>query len=94
MAKDYSNDTILLEDLKQRNPKAYEFLYNSSIIRLTILAVSILNDEEAAKDLLQEFFTDFWDQELYNNINVSLRAYLYYTVRNRSFRRKKLGAKV
>lgn len=91
MPKQFGNDIILLDELKKRNAKAYEYLYNTTIVRLSILAVSILKNEEQAKDLLQEFFSDLWEHRLYENVNVSLKAYLYYTVRNRAFRFKKVN---
>src|SRR5688572_9807989 len=85
MSKDYSNDRVLLEELKRRSTKAYRYLYLNTRNRLYTLALSILQDEEAAKDLIQEFYTDLWAERLYENVNVSLKAYLYYAVRNRAF---------
>src|SRR5690349_15226101 len=85
MPTKYTDDSILLQELKKHNPAAYKYFFVSSRIRLYVLAVSILRDEEGAKDLLQEFYTDFWANRLYGNINTSLSAYLYITIRNRAF---------
>lgn len=89
MAKNFSDEQILLEELRNRNAKAYKHLYLNSRNRLFALAFTILKDQESAKDLLQEFFTDFWDHQLYDNISFSVKAYLYYAVRNRAYNYKK-----
>ncbi len=89
MPKKYTDDNILLHHLKQHSEEAYKAFYTGSRVRLYVLAVSILRDEEAAKDLLQEFYTDFWENRLYININVSLKAYLFASIRNRAFTYKK-----
>lgn len=89
MAKNFSDELILLEELRNRNARAYRHLYQSSRNRLFALAFAILKDQEAAKDLIQEFFTDFWDHKLYDNISFSVKSYLYYAVRNRAFNYRK-----
>ena len=89
MTKNYLNDTILLEELKKRSDGAYKYFYTSTRARLFVLAFSILDNEEMAKDVLQEFYTDFWERKLYENVSVSLKAYIYTAVKNRAIQSKK-----
>jgi RNA polymerase sigma-70 factor (family 1) len=84
MAKDYTDNLVLLEGLKKKDIRAFEFLYRNSRNRLYVLAFSFLGDAETAKDLLQDFFFDFWHNHLAAKIDTSLNAYLFNAVRNRS----------
>lgn len=45
--------------------------------------MDIVNDEETAKDIVSEVFTDLWE-DLPERQQINLEAYLYTTVRNRS----------
>jgi RNA polymerase sigma-70 factor (family 1) len=84
VVKDYSNDIVLLEQLKKRDARAYEFLYAISRNRLFLLVDSIIHNEDAAKDLVQEFFADLWQHKLYNNVRFSIKSYVYHALRNRA----------
>jgi RNA polymerase sigma-70 factor (family 1) len=84
MAKNYLNEDILLQSLKNKDSKAFEYLFNDSRNRLFILVVSIVSDPEVAKDIVQEFFIDFWHYELYNKVRVSIKSYLYTALHSRA----------
>ena len=86
MPADLSNDIILLAALRTRDLRAFDHLYRSSRNRLHVLAYSIVHDSEAARDLVQEFFIDFWQKRSYENINGSLSAYLVSAIRNRAIK--------
>jgi RNA polymerase sigma factor (sigma-70 family) len=86
MDKDYRDDSFLLERLKNHDVKAYEFLYISARKRLLVLAVSIVNDQETAKDLVHEMFEEFWENRAYENIKISLKSYLYNSMRYKALR--------
>ncbi len=68
---------------------AFEELYVHSRERLFVYAFSLLKDENAAQDLVQELFVDFWENQLFRNIHSELIAYLVRSVRNRCFDYKK-----
>jgi RNA polymerase sigma-70 factor (ECF subfamily) len=84
MPKDYSDNTVLLASLKEQDLRAFDYLYNSTRNRLLVLAYAIVKDEEAARDMVQDFFLDFWDKELYKDIQESLKYYLTRSIRNRA----------
>lgn len=46
-------------------------------------AIGYLEDEQEAKDVVQELFIDLWHKKLYMGINSSLKNFLYAACRNR-----------
>ena len=89
MQKDDAAYNHLLVRLKLRDLNAFNELYKTARNRLLVLAFYIINDEEAAKDLVQEFFIDLWEKALYNNIEGSLKNYLITAIRNRAIKYQK-----
>jgi RNA polymerase sigma factor (sigma-70 family) len=65
------------------NKEALEMLFKKYYKLLTISAFYLLKDEMEAEDMVQAFFVDFWERQLFNNINSSLKAYLTTAIRNR-----------
>lgn len=78
---DYSQ---LLRALKAFDLDAFDMLYLNTREKLFTYSFSILKDETAAQDLVQDFFIDFWENKLFLNINTGLIGYLMRSVRNRS----------
>ena len=76
--------TILLEQLKTFDINAFEALYVHTRERLFVYAFSILKEEGAAQDIVQELFVDLWEKRLFLNIHTGLIGYLVRSVRNRS----------
>lgn len=88
MSKDYSDTATLLQSLTENDLQAFTYLYNQSRKRLFIIAYFILQDKEAAKDVVQDFFADFHENRGFENI-VSLYGYMARSVRNRALNLKK-----
>lgn len=86
MAIGNSNYTLLLARLRQHDPAAFDDLFHHARKRLYVLAYSITGDPEGAKDVVQEFFIDFWVHRRYENIEQSLEYYMVYAVRNRALK--------
>src|ERR1700761_6519527 len=85
MTDNYSDNAVLLKSLARRDLKAFEYLYQHSRNRLYVLALSILRDENAARDLIQDLFIDLWHFRLFETITSSINAYLFQSVRNRAY---------
>src|SRR5262245_35203524 len=81
--------TRLLESLKRGDSEALTELYELSRERLFALAYTIIRDEESSKDLVQDFFIDLWENQLYNRITGSLKNYIARSIWNRSINLKK-----
>jgi RNA polymerase sigma-70 factor (ECF subfamily) len=88
MLDNYLDNAILLKALSRRDLKAFEWLYQHSRNRLYVLALSILRDEDAARDLTQDLFIDLWYFRIFETITISLNAYLFQSVRNRAYNYK------
>jgi RNA polymerase sigma-70 factor (family 1) len=88
MSDHYTDNVLLLKSLSHGDLKAFEYLYHQTRNRLYVLALSILQDEEAARDLVQDLFIDLWYFRLFETITVSLHAYLFQSVRNRAYNYK------
>lgn len=79
-----SDEKILLNELKAGSRNAFIRMYNEYRFWMLLQAASILKDESAAQDLVNELFADFWEFKLYENINTTLKGYLSMAVRNRA----------
>jgi RNA polymerase sigma-70 factor (ECF subfamily) len=88
MTDNYSDNELLIQRLQNNDLKAFEDLYRSARNRLFVLALSILDDEYTARDLVQDFFIDLWYFRIFESITTSLNAYLYQSVRNRAYNLK------
>jgi len=88
MSRDYSDTATLLQSLAESDFQAFAYLYNQTRKRLFIIAYFILQDTETAKDVVQDFFTDFHQSGSFENI-VSLHSYMARSVRNRALNMKR-----
>lgn len=79
---DFNKDTILLEQLKKGNEKAYKHLYDTFYKDLVIYCLNLTNNLEQAKDIVQNTLINFWSRREHLIITVSLKSYLYRSVFN------------
>jgi RNA polymerase sigma-70 factor (family 1) len=82
---DYStiSDQELTALLKERDQFAFTEVYRRYWHRLYLHAYKMLNDEDQAKDVIQELFIAVWSKVSTIEINASLKSYLYVMTRNR-----------
>src|SRR5579871_3704939 len=88
MSENFTDNEVLLQSLRNNDLKAFEYLYHQSRNRLFVLALSILHDEYAARDLVQDFFIDLWYFRILEKVSISLNAYLFQSIRNRAYNYK------
>ncbi|KAA2238786.1 sigma-70 family RNA polymerase sigma factor [Chitinophaga agrisoli] len=87
----YEQDLILLTQLKAGNTGAFADFYEKYRKYLMVVAISLLDDEMEAQDLVQEFFIDFWEKKLYAKIDpdqnkreeVVIKNYVHRIIFNR-----------
>ena len=86
MKKKYSltNDQSLLDGLHNGNPEAFTYLYATYYAPLCTLSATYLQDDERAKDLVQQVFFRLWESHLSLRITTSVKNYLYTMVKNAS----------
>lgn len=85
MKKATRTDQELLELLKRDDIRAFEELYHRYFSRLHQQAFSVLRDDIASKDIIQEVFLQLWNKRLTQRIE-SLNAYLHAITRFQVFK--------
>lgn len=79
--KNFTDEKILLQEIKNGNNDAFEFLFRNYYPRLKGYAMRFVNDEEACRDIIQESFLKFWEKrDLIEAVSVS--SLLFAMVRN------------
>ncbi len=76
-------DDDLFKLLKLDNELAYAEIYNRYKVLLYRHATKHLKNQEEAKDIIHDLFSNIWQNRESLNIEGSLAAYLYQSVRNR-----------
>ena len=78
-----SEQEILLEHLAKDDDTAYTLLYKQFYVPMVLFASQYINNEEASKDVVQEFFISMLGQKKdFENVT-ALKVYLYHSVKNR-----------
>lgn len=91
-------DKILMSDvqliglLKADDEAALTIIYKRYWASLFSAAYNILKDRQACEDIIQELFIKLWDCRAEVQISVSLKAYLYASVRYGVYRQIKTGS--
>lgn len=82
---DYSafSDLELTALIKEHDQLAFTEVYKRYWHPLYLHAYKMLNDEDQAKDVIQELFITLWSKTPTMQINTSLKSYLYVMARNR-----------
>src|ERR1700712_1843091 len=82
---DYSahTDAKLADLLRAGDHRAYTEIYDRYNGLLYVFAYKRLRDREEAKDIIHELFLAIWTNHESLELNQSLAAYLYSSVRNR-----------
>ncbi|UYQ94404.1 sigma-70 family RNA polymerase sigma factor [Chitinophaga horti] len=77
------DDSTLLSALQAKDAGAYEYFFKKYYRFLVLYALQFL-EEDAAKDIVQEIFIDFWERKLYKRVDGdTLRGYIVRMTRNR-----------
>lgn len=79
------DDRELLQLLQQGSREAYVMIYEKYQRLLFLYAYRKLNDQDEAKDVVQEVFISLWNKAHTLNPDLSIAGYLYRAVRNRAF---------
>lgn len=78
---DFSDDNLLVKEIRKGNKQAFEYLFKSYYPRLRGYAIRFVEDEETVRDIIQECFLHFWEKRAYLT-SLSLSSLLFAMVRN------------
>jgi RNA polymerase sigma-70 factor (ECF subfamily) len=76
-------ESVVLKYLREGDVRVFEQCYNTYRKPLQAAAFVLLQDEEEAKDVVQELFIDLWEKKSYMTITGSVKSYLFIAVKNR-----------
>lgn len=77
-------DKILLGKIARGNKKAFDTLFRKYYQQLVNFAIGYMHDGAEAEELVQDVMVKFWQQAQELQIEVSVQAYLYTSVRNKA----------
>lgn len=75
---------LSLDDLNKQYSSAYHQLYEQYYKVLVLYAINFLDSRHAAEDIVQDLFATMWEKKMVFKSPLSLRAYLYNSIRNAS----------
>jgi len=79
-----SSENELLELIRNGNKSAFEHIFRMHYSDLCAYANKFLCDTDAAEEIVQELFFQFWQKREELSINSSLKSYLFRAVHNSS----------
>jgi RNA polymerase sigma-70 factor (family 1) len=80
------HDEYLIREMFGEDPrKGCELLFRKYYTNLCNHAIRFVHSGEVAEDIVSEVFAAFWQSRTFELITTSYRAYLYKSVRNRSY---------
>lgn len=83
--KYYDEKDKLILKLFYTDPKAaFKLMFDTYYVPLCLYALQLTDSYTAAEDMVQDLFIYFWEKKTYKNIAVSLRSYLFYSIRNKA----------
>lgn len=88
----FHNDAACWKELKEGNPDALGYLYDTYIDRLFSTAIKMTDNRELAKDALQEVFVEIWHYR--NSIGDVNYSYSYLAKVLKSIILKKVKTKI
>jgi len=77
-----TDSVFLIKELRKGNKNAFEFVFKKYYSVLCIYATKYCGSKEIAEEIVSQFFLNFYDKRETLTINVSLKSYLFRSVRN------------
>ncbi|MDF1546616.1 MAG: RNA polymerase sigma-70 factor [Bacteroidales bacterium] len=83
------NEKLLIDGLKRRDKIVFDYIFNYYYSGLCAFCMQFLDDKDAVEDLVQDFFVHLWVKGKDLQINISIKSYLFTSVKNRCLDRIK-----
>lgn len=78
-----AEDSILLNEVKNRNKKVFVAIFNEYYPVLVRYAEGFVFDRQVCEDIVQNIFIYFWENVEQVKIHSSLKAYFFRSIKNR-----------
>lgn len=75
-------DKNLFKQIGDSNEKAFEELFHKYYSHLCLFASRILQDDNSAEEIVQDFFVKLWEKREQLTIETSVKSYLFTSVKN------------
>lgn len=75
---------IQIDKVNTRDNQEYEKLFHKYYATLCFFVVKYVKDDEIAKDIVQDVFINFYEQNTHFENETALKSYLYVCVRNKA----------
>lgn len=82
-------DLILFSSIKQGNSLAFDNLFRKYYAQLSRFAFKYLLSKDLAEEVVQDVFVHAWENRETIEINISVKAFLYTSVKNRALNQLK-----
>jgi RNA polymerase sigma-70 factor, ECF subfamily len=79
---DKPDEMVLFEKIKKGNIKAFETLFHRYYGNLCLFASKLINNNEAAEEIVQDLFVKLWEKKEQISIESSIKNYLFRSVKN------------
>ena len=79
----------LLRKIQKNDESAFETIFRFYYQPLCVFASRILQDEDEAEELVQDFFVKFWEKRTQIQVETSLKSYVFRSIKNLCLNRLK-----
>lgn len=76
-------DLFIIEGLERREKVVFDYIFNYYYSSLCAFSMQYIDDRNAVKDLVQDFFVYLWVEAPQIKIKTSLKSYLFASIKNR-----------
>ncbi len=77
-----SRNIEILNALRADKSAGFRMLFDVYYIPLCLFSLQMSDDFGAAEDIVQNFFVDFWENDLHKKITTNLHSYMFSAIRN------------
>lgn len=83
------NEKLLIDGLKRRDKIVFDYIFNYYYSGLCAFCMQFLDDKDTVEDLVQDFFVHLWVKGMDLQIDISIKSYLFTSMKNRCLDRIK-----
>ncbi|WP_421918570.1 RNA polymerase sigma factor [Marinifilum sp.] len=82
-----NQEQIIIQTLKKGDESGLRQMFDLYYTPMCVFALKYIDSFDQAEDLVQDIFIGFWENKRIDNLNSSLKSYLFTSVRNNAINR-------